>query len=40
MLQANFALLDQLSYRTSAPSSVGTDVTMSIVMPRTESGNL
>ena len=40
MAQANFALPDQLQYDTSTPSSLGTEVTMSVVTPITGSGNV
>ena len=33
MAQANFALPDQLRYDTSTPSSLGTELTMSVVTP-------
>ena len=40
MAQANFALPDQLRYDTSTLSSLGTEVTMSIVTPIAGSGKV
>ena len=37
MSQSNFMLPDQLCYETSTPSSLGTDVIMSVVTPITAS---